>query len=706
MERRYLFFWKMLDLIVRGSNKSDKSAENTEQVKRYRLDIHLGVIAGLLGASLLLGFAADKQGEEAVIRLNPQRELGKVNRLVFGNNQLGYQYEAWEGTGPEYADRGSGIWDPERNQPVPEIINFAKDIGMSIARYPGGCGSHLFNWKKTIGPLSERTKQRFGLPEFLRFCEAIEAIPIITIAEYFGTPQDAADLVEYLNAPDDGKHPWARKRAEDGRKEPWNVIWFEFGNESDHGDHKGRRYSPEEYAQLYRRYRSLMKKVDPQTKLGAVLFNDVTPQINPWTKTVVNLTGDIADFYIHHAYIPHYYRDDGIPDAESLFQIALAGPRQIAEYYRELTRFIRETTGRDIPLAITEFNGHFVQEKPVPYRLSLGCSLVVAELLQVFLQPEFSIANAQYWQFANEYWGMVRGYTPPYTLRPAYWVFWLYNHYFGDVLIDLKVECANYETGGGYGVMPQMGKPSQFRLYPGNVLPQQGWELKDINGVRHWEEPDGTLVVDIQTDEELNYYHARKKMPAEPLMGYRVSAEIRTEGLADSKGAQIQVGDARGWLATQSCTLSGEVKSPEWQRISVDYITMPDTKEIEILVRRLEGRGSKGQIWIRNVEVEKFQPLNLGAVPYLSVVASKSEDGKKIYLAIVNRELKQSIETRIEGVKVREARAFSLTGPSVDATNEENPQNVKVVELLLNLRDGILQISLPPHSFTTLEIER
>lgn len=666
------------------------------------------LILSLIYSVLYTTFLCLAYGEEktATIYINIEKELGKVNKLVFGNNQLGYQYDAWEWTIPEYADRGAGIWDPDRKQPVPEMVKFAKDIGMKIARYPGGCGSHLFNWKKAIGPLSERPNQKFGLPEFLRFCEAINAIPIITIAEYFGTPQDSADLVEYLNAPDDGKHPWARKRTEDGRKKPWNVIWFEFGNESDHGDHRGHRYSPEEYAELYRQYRSAMKRVDPRVKLGAVLFNDVTPQINSWTKTVIKLTGDIADFYIHHAYIPHYYRNDGVPDAKTLFQIAFAGPRQIAEYYRELVKFIKDTTGRDIPLAITEFNGHFAQEKPVPYRLSLGCALVVAELLQVFLQPKLNIADAQYWQFANEYWGMVKGYSPPYTLRPAYWVFWLFNHYFGDILIDAKVECGSYETNGGYGVLPQIGKPSRFRLFPGDILPSQKWKLYDIEGVKHWEEIDGTLVVDIQTDEDLNYYHARKTMSAQPLVGYRVTAEIKTEGLERSRGAQIQVGDGRGWVITQSASLSEEVKSNQWQKISVDYITLPDTTEIEIIARRLEGIGSRGKIWIRNVKVEKFQPFNLGAVPYLSVTASKSKDGKKVYIAIVNKELEKPVQTRIDGVKIGGAKAFSLSGPTVDATNEENPENVKVVELHPNLKNGVIYINLPPHSFTMVEIRR
>jgi len=98
----------------------------------------------------------------ATIVVKPHKVLGKVNRMIFGNNQLGYQYDAWAYTTPEYADRGAGIWDPERNQPVPEMVRFARDIGMTTARYPGGCGSHLFDWKKAVGPVSERPNKGSG----------------------------------------------------------------------------------------------------------------------------------------------------------------------------------------------------------------------------------------------------------------------------------------------------------------------------------------------------------------------------------------------------------------------------------------------------------------------------------------------------------------------------------------------------------------
>lgn len=671
------------------------------------------MLALLLSCLICLIISGTTVRSTATITVNPRKVLGKVNRNIFGNNQLAYQYDAWVYNTPEYADKGAGIWDPDRNQPVAEMVRFAREIGMTTARYPGGCRSHFFDWKKTVGPHSKRPKQKFGLPEFLRFCEAVGATPIITVADYFGMPKDAADLVEYLNAPDDGKSTWARLRALDGRKEPWKVLWFEFGNETYHGAHKGmwdfgkwQRFTAEEYARRYREYWRAMKSVDPRIKLGAVLTNDVTPQLSEWTKTVIKLTGDIADFYIHHAYIPHYYRDDGIPGAKNLFRIAFAGPRQLSAYYRELRRFIRQTTGREIPIAVTEFNGHFVQEKPVPYRFSLGCALVVAELLQVFMQPEFNVAHAQYWQFANGYWGMVKGYKPPYILRPAYWVFWLYHHYFGDLLVDCQVKGDSYDTEGGYGVLAAMGKPTKFRLFSINLLPPQKWLLHDVQGIRHWEESDGTLVVEILTDEELNYYHAVKRMPAEPLMGYRVTAEIRTEGLDRSRGAQIQIGDGRGWIATKSATLSPEVKSEDWRVVTVDYITLPDTQEIEIRVRRLEGVGSKGKIFVRNVKVQKFQPFNLGSVPIVSAVASKSENGKRVSIAIINKNLDTSTDVHIAGIGARKVSAWSLIGPSVDSTNETNPKAVRPVNLRdIAIRGDRLTLKLPPHSFTIVVAE-
>ena len=149
----------------------------------------------------------------ALIEVRPDEEFGPVNRLILGNNMLAYQ-----GRRDEYGNRGAGIWDPDRRRPEPEFVRLARQAGISVSRWPGGCGAHNYNWKFTVGPLEKRPNQKFGLPEFLTFCEQTNSIPILTIAVYWGTAADAADLVEYLNAPNDGKNPnggtdWAAVRA-------------------------------------------------------------------------------------------------------------------------------------------------------------------------------------------------------------------------------------------------------------------------------------------------------------------------------------------------------------------------------------------------------------------------------------------------------------------------------------------------------------
>ncbi len=78
------------------------------------------------------------QHEPATITVVVNKVIGKVNPWVFGSNMLGYQKSAWEHTNPDYADRSSGMWDPEKRCSVPEMVALAKNAGLSVARYPGG----------------------------------------------------------------------------------------------------------------------------------------------------------------------------------------------------------------------------------------------------------------------------------------------------------------------------------------------------------------------------------------------------------------------------------------------------------------------------------------------------------------------------------------------------------------------------------------
>ncbi|GIV18817.1 MAG: hypothetical protein KatS3mg023_0568 [Armatimonadota bacterium] len=647
---------------------------------------------------------------QARVTLFVDRAVGKVNRWVFGNNMLGYQKGGWPYAEPIYHDRGAGIWDPERRRPVPEMVALAKNVGLSVARYPGGCGVHLFDWKKTVGPLEARPEQLFGLPEFLQCCEAMGAVPLITLADYHGTAQDAADMVEYLNAPADARHPWAQLRAKDGRRQSWNVRWFEYGNETEHGDHVSRRMSPTEYAQNYLQYRRAMKAVDPRIQLGAVVATGF-PRLDDWARPVLDILGKEVDFVIHHSYIPQYSREDGVPPAEELFALAFACPDQIQSYYDDLRRLLQETTGRDnVPIAVTEFNGHFVQEKPVPYRHTLGNALLNAEMLRVFLNPKNHILMANFWQFCNEYWGMVKGYThlgERLVKRPQYYPFELYHHHFGDELIEVQVESPRFEVDSGYGVAPARGKGQRGGAVGVPVKPAEGWRIQPLAGVEQRLD-NGVLAVEFCKGEDINYYHARVVLPAKPNTLYRLSGWVKTENLRSSRGACFQIGDARGWLATRSAAITPEITGTSgWTRVEVEYRTLPDTREVEVLARRLEGGGTvSGKAWYRDVQIQEVVPRAFPAVPYLSAIASR-RGRQRAYAIMVNKHLSLPLQVEVEvrGISPRDAALWVLSGERVDSTNEQNPNAVGVTHRALGKVGHRFNVELPPHSMAALQIE-
>jgi len=415
---------------------------------------HLGPVLVLLIASSL--FLMQLRGEKIQsnsIFVYYNRERGAVNNKVFGSNLIGYDPETYEPC-PKgyygYSDYGAGIWDSGLKQSVKEAIDLAKSSGVSVARFPGGCGTHHYDWKKTIG--EDRKHFLYGLDEFLTTCEKIGAEPVITLSYFTGDERDSADLVEYLNAPSDQAHKWALLRAKNGHSQPYGVKYFEIGNEVSHGDHqKIKRVLPEYYAHQYLKYYTKMKAIDPSIKIGVVLDS------GKWNKEVLRIIKDNVGFGIIHIYPHPDVNKDKIKEInpKDIFKETLG--LSVLEVEVELSQALTlmKEANKDMPLAITEYNAGFAgQEQPVPYRHCLGTALLNAELLRIFMKPEHNVLMANYWQFNNSYWGMIsngfddnpKDLRNPYFKRPNYYVFEMYHKHFGDLLLPIDMQCDAYET--------------------------------------------------------------------------------------------------------------------------------------------------------------------------------------------------------------------------------------------------------------------
>ena len=160
-----------------------------------------------------------------------------------------------------------GLW-VGKNSPVPNINGYRKDaveylreLGIPVLRWPGGCFADDYHWRDGIGPLEKRPRRvnlwwgqytednSFGTHEFIGLCRLIGAEPYLAGNVGSGTPQEMRDWMEYCNFP--GGSTFSDERAANGSKEPFRVRFWGVGNEN---WGCGGRMTPEEYAGHYRRF--------------------------------------------------------------------------------------------------------------------------------------------------------------------------------------------------------------------------------------------------------------------------------------------------------------------------------------------------------------------------------------------------------------------------------------------------------------------
>ncbi len=644
--------------------------------------------------------------QTANIVVDFNQNKGVVNRKILGLNVLGV-YSPGEPN--PYSNFGAGLWDPRNNVFVKEPMELVKKIRVSTLRFPGGLGTYDYDWKKTIE--KNRSEFLFGLDEFMQMSKELKAEPVFTLSYFTGEPKDAADLVEYLNSAADNNHPWAIKRASKGHQEPYGVKYFEVGNEIDNG--KVRSVTAEEYAASVLQYYDAIKKIDPQVKVGAVLSN------KKWNETVLKIISDKVDFVILHIYpTPVWGKDLESMPIEEIFSSSLAIPAiQIDFELKALQCLLQKTSSRDIPVFVTEFNGGFAQDDPVPYRHSLGNALVNAELIRILTDPSNNVAMAHQWNFINEYWGMIangfkgdeKDLSNSYYKRPNFYAFDLYANHFGDELILSEVISPHYDVG-----QDDFYKEFIRSLSPGSIEGHNSleheWNIFPVEGIEAKQEGD-VLSLNFGHYQQWNYFHSVKLADVKSDTFYKLSGFIKTIGLMDDSGVSLEVQDARGWDKTHSAMSTAKVKgNTDWQYVDAIYKTLPDALRLKVFARRIGDHGPlKGKALFKDVKLQKFVPQIASKVPYLSVNASKSSDGKKVYLMVVNKNL-NSPETATIELKNFPAdkigMAWILNGPSVDATNEVNHDRVKITHRIFNIFGEKFVYTFEPHSVTAIEIHR
>jgi alpha-L-arabinofuranosidase len=223
-------------------------------------------------------------------------------------------------------------WKNRPNGLRKDLAQLLADMKPGFIRFPGGCiveGRRLelrYNWKKTIGDVSERKSlvnrwndefdhrptpdyfQTFGLGfyEYFQLAEDVGASPLPIVncgmACQFNSSetaamsqldpfvQDALDLIDFANGPVSGR--WGALRAQMGHPAPFNLKMIGIGNE---------QWGPQ-YLERYKRFAEALKKTHPEIALVSSAGPGASGKEFEYLWT--NLRQLKADIIDEHYYMP------------------------------------------------------------------------------------------------------------------------------------------------------------------------------------------------------------------------------------------------------------------------------------------------------------------------------------------------------------------------------------------------------------------
>ena len=389
----------------------------------------------------------------ASITIDAARVLRQIPKEMFGTNV-------------EWVRNANTIWDSRRQAARPEIVQRARELGVTLVRYPGGGFADYYNWRDGVGPRGARPVRThgldagksavlFGTHELVEFCRGIGAEPMIQANVVTGTAKEAGDWVAYCNRPG---HP---DRAANGSPEPFRIRFWEIGNEQ-YIKPDGSLPLPAEsymtparYAGKFKEYAAAMRAADPSIKLGIIGgrnfgFYRMLHDEN-WNEIVLKETAGQADFVsIHNAYGPLTVGDAEKGSFEDVYRAMFAFPKQVEQNLKDVNRDIARFAGPNasrMKIAVTEWGPLFafdLSNRYIDHVRTLGSGLFVASLFQTFLRAE-RVDITTFFKLTEEgFMGWVNGANG--EPKPVYYALQMYTRHFGTRLVDAQVSSPSFNA--------------------------------------------------------------------------------------------------------------------------------------------------------------------------------------------------------------------------------------------------------------------
>lgn len=317
-----------------------------------------------------------------VLSVNAGHSLGKINPFVYGVN-----YGPWSFL-------------------TPDLIPLAQASGVSYLRFPAG------NWG------DQNDLMPFDIDLFMDLAHKLKAEPSISVRLSGGTPKAAAELVRYANI-----------------QSHYGVRYWSIGNEPDLYDN----YSVDQYNRDWRAFATAMLAVDPTIRfVGPDISQYAPPQMTDsysqvrrdWVGTFLKVNGDLVSVVSVHRY-PFPKKVDDPPATIAQLKDSASEWDSIIP---DIRKTIVATTGRDLPIAVTEVNSHWnigIGGATTPD--SFYHAIWWADVLGRMIRQR--VAIVAYFTLNTSGTLGTYGLLSAYDARPTYYVYSLYQK-FGSQLVE------------------------------------------------------------------------------------------------------------------------------------------------------------------------------------------------------------------------------------------------------------------------------
>lgn len=320
--------------------------------------------------------------------VNPTTSLGPISPYVYGTNY--------------------GPWVSLRMETLP----LAYDAGLTVVRWPGG------EW----GDANDI--QPYQIDGFVDLARKMGAEPYIHVRFVGSTPEKAAEIVRYTN-----------------KEKGYNIKFWSIGNEPslyEQGQGERTQWDAARFSQEWRQFADAMKTVDPTILLlgpethqftGNPAWDPKDSQGRDWMREFLKINGDKVDIVSFHRY--------PFPNTPDRSSAKIPDLRNDAPTWSGIVQNLRQTiaeeTGRDLPVAVTEFNSHWSRSisgeaTPDSHYNAIWLADVLGRLIteKVDVATQFLLVSGS----EQSGFGLLERYNP----RPSYFTYQLYKR-FGQELV-------------------------------------------------------------------------------------------------------------------------------------------------------------------------------------------------------------------------------------------------------------------------------